>query len=80
MEANEVLREECMSKNKIKYGVRFVCPTCGTNYNSNSEEPPPGITWSDGHTCSPEKIEEKSDDKKVEPNDSGRKEDGEVRD
>ena len=43
----------------------FVCEGCGTKYQSTQKEPPPGIYWDDGHTCTPVKLN-KNEPEKVE--------------
>ena len=35
---------------------KFECSECGTKYNSPETTPPPGIKWSDGHTCNPKPV------------------------
>jgi hypothetical protein len=35
---------------------KFVCNECGTKYSSPETTPPPGIKWSDGHTCNPKPV------------------------
>lgn len=33
-----------------------MCPVCRTKYETSVDEAPPGISWSDGHKCTPEKV------------------------
>jgi hypothetical protein len=35
---------------------KFECSECGTRYSSPETTPPPGIKWSDGHTCNPKPV------------------------
>jgi hypothetical protein len=35
---------------------KFECSECGTKYSSPETTPPPGIKWSDGHTCNPKPV------------------------
>jgi DNA-directed RNA polymerase subunit RPC12/RpoP len=36
---------------------KYICLECGTKYQSEWKEVPPGIKWSDGHVCDPISIQ-----------------------
>lgn len=40
---------------------KYICTECGTRYQTESNEVPPSIKWSDGHRCNLKKI--KSEEK-----------------
>lgn len=46
-----------MGKVERKENV-YMCPECRTTYHTPEDKAPPGIKWSDGHQCTPEKVEE----------------------
>tara|TARA_R110000824_G_scaffold102120_1_gene242338 strand:+ start:628 stop:771 length:144 start_codon:yes stop_codon:yes gene_type:complete len=40
---------------------KFICNECEQTVSSESEEAPPGISWSDGHECTFTKIDKERD-------------------